>query len=83
MKTAWILSGLLAAGLNSSTGFMGGTHNLPHNALAAQVINTLFSEATPDFNDMYMIRSEDKVRQIRVYCNPSACYKFRDFQMHS
>ena len=44
----------------------------------AQVLkNTMFSEHTPGFNDLYMIETPDKGRQIVIYCNPSYCYKLR------
>lgn len=46
--------------------------------LAAQVLkNTVFSERTPGFNDLYMIETPDKGRQIVIYCNPTFCYKLR------
>ena len=83
MKTTWILAGLLIAGLNQEITDPRGQRDSTDLLLTQQVINTLFSETTPDFNDMYMIRSEDKVRQIRVYCNPTSCYKVRNFRMHS
>ena len=83
MKITWIIAAafLMAVSQSSVTAVVADTSS--GLQLAQQVTNTLFSEATPDFNDMYMIRSEDKVRQIRVYCNPSSCYKLRNFQMHS
>jgi len=44
---------------------------------AQVLINTMFSELTPGFNDLYMIETPDKGRQIVIYCNPSYCYKLR------
>ncbi len=83
MQATWIIAGLLMAGLTQQTAYTDNAREYSAPLLAQQVTNTLFSETTPDFNDMYMIRSEDKVRQIRVYCNPTSCYKFRNFRMHS
>ena len=45
--------------------------------LAQNLINTKFSEASPDFDDLYLINTPDKVRVVTVYCNPSFCYKLR------
>lgn len=39
--------------------------------------NTMFSEHSPGFNDLYMIQTPDKGRQVVIYCNPSYCYKLR------
>ncbi|MEK9711800.1 MAG: hypothetical protein VW258_04460 [Thalassolituus sp.] len=50
-----------------------GTSNLQAQVL----INTMFSERSPGFNDLYMIETPDKGRQIVIYCNPSYCYKLR------
>ena len=83
MHATWIIAGLLMAGLTQQIAYTDNAREYSAPLLAQQVTNTLFSETTPDFNDMYMIRSEDKVRQIRVYCNPTSCYKVRNFRMHS
>ncbi|MFL0806765.1 MAG: hypothetical protein K6L60_05710 [Oceanobacter sp.] len=34
-------------------------------------------EHSPDFTDLYLIESEDRFRQIHVYCNVGGCYKLR------
>jgi len=34
-------------------------------------------EHSPDFTDLYLIESEDRFRQIQVYCNSGGCYKLR------
>ena len=39
--------------------------------------STTFSELSPGFNDLYMIETSDKGRQIVIYCNPTFCYKLR------
>lgn len=39
--------------------------------------STTFSELSPGFNDLYMIETADKGRQIVIYCNPTFCYKLR------
>ena len=83
MKTTWIIAALVLMTFSQAPVLTTSEKNPINLMLAQQVTNTLFSEATPDFNDMYMIQSEDKVRLIRVYCNPSSCYKYRNFQMHS
>lgn len=41
------------------------------------LINTMFSEHSPGFNDLYMIQTPDKGREIIIYCNPSYCYKLK------
>lgn len=44
---------------------------------AQQLRSATFFERTPGFNDLYMIETPDKGRQIVIYCNPNFCYKFR------
>lgn len=43
--------------------------------------NTMFYEHSPGFNDLYMIQTPDKGRQVVIYCNPSYCYKFRGYHL--
>jgi len=47
------------------------------NLYSQVLINTMFSERSPGFNDLYMIETPDKGRQVVIYCNPSYCYKLR------
>ena len=56
-----------------SDAYIAGAGNLQAQVL----INTMFSERSPGFNDLYMIETPDKGRQIVIYCNPSYCYKLR------
>lgn len=50
---------------------------LAESSHAQLLINTMFSERTPGFNDIYMIQTPDKGREILIYCNPTYCYKLK------
>ena len=59
-----------------------GTTAIPdsssHPLLAADTIrDATRMEHSPDFTDLYLIESEDRFRQIQVYCNVGGCYKLR------
>ena len=65
-----VTSALQPAGLTPDNRIAEGSH-------AQLLINTMFSERTPGFNDIYMIQTPDKGREILIYCNPSYCYKLK------
>lgn len=39
--------------------------------------NAVFMDRSPEFTDLYLIRSADKTRKIVIYCNSAACYRLR------
>ena len=46
--------------------------------LVANLIrNATFLEVTPEFTDLYIIETQDKGREILIYCNTAYCYKYR------
>lgn len=52
--------------------------NTQHFVIAADTIrDATRMEHSPDFTDLYLIESEDRFRQIHVYCNVGGCYKLR------
>ncbi|MAD45707.1 MAG: hypothetical protein CMI02_19515 [Oceanospirillaceae bacterium] len=55
----------------------GGTVSA-HERLATNLIrNATFMEVTPEFTDLYIIETQDKGREIVIYCNSAYCYKHR------
>lgn len=44
-------------------------------AVASMIRNATFLERTPEFTDLYIIKTWDKGRQITIYCNSAYCYK--------
>lgn len=45
--------------------------------LASLIRNATFLERTPEFTDLYIIKTWDKGRHIVIYCNSAYCYKQR------
>ena len=37
--------------------------------------NSAFNDGSPGFDDLYMIKTQDKTREIIIYCNARHCYK--------
>lgn len=73
MKTIKAIPLLLLAALSLN----GGASGQPEAAVATMIRNATFMERSPDFTDLYLIRTPDKGRQILIYCNSAACYKQR------
>ncbi len=76
----WSLLGLATVLLNMTSGDMAPQSEdrmLVDAGHAQLLINTMFSEHSPGFNDIYMIQTPDKGREILIYCNPSYCYKLK------
>lgn len=46
--------------------------------LASQVYSAAFNDVSPRFDDLYIIRTQDKDREIVIYCNSNYCYKNRN-----
>lgn len=57
------------------------TPSLSEDALASQIQNAAFNDISPGFDDLYMIRTQDKGRVIVIYCNAAYCYKNRNSLM--
>jgi len=56
----------------------------PKRLLAShQIYNAAFNDVSPGFDDLYMIRTQDKGREIVIYCNAAYCYKNRNAIMTS
>ena len=55
-----------------------GTYSL---LMANQVQNAAFNDVSPGFDDLYMITTQDKGRDIVIYCNAAYCYKNRNAMM--
>jgi hypothetical protein len=50
----------------------------PHDSsrlLASQIYSAAFNEVSPAFDDLYVIKTQDKGREIIIYCNTTYCYK--------
>jgi hypothetical protein len=43
--------------------------------LASQIYSAAFNEISPAFDDLYVIKTQDKGREIIIYCNTTYCYK--------
>lgn len=50
---------------------------------AGMIRNATFMERSPEFTDLYLIRTPDNGRQIVIYCNSSACYRLRTQALHA
>ena len=46
--------------------------------LASQIYSTAFNDVSPGFDDLYVIKTQDKGREIVIYCNTTYCYKNRN-----
>jgi len=61
-----------------------GTQTAASTLLANhQIYNAAFNDVSPGFDDLYMIRTQDKGREIVIYCNAAYCYKNRNAIMTS
>tara|TARA_Y100001949_G_C15909344_1_gene296135 strand:+ start:81 stop:317 length:237 start_codon:yes stop_codon:yes gene_type:complete len=72
MRALWISFTIVIAGLLA----------VPDSTLEPLLAGDTIRDATrmehsPDFTDLYLIESEDRFRQIQVYCNVGGCYKLR------
>lgn len=55
----------------------------PFSELASQIYSAAFNDITPGFDDLYVIKTQDKGREIIIYCNVTYCYKNRNGLMTS
>ncbi|MFQ3170371.1 MAG: hypothetical protein ACI9DG_000384 [Oleispira sp.] len=51
--------------------------------LANQIYSAAFNEISPAFDDLYVIKTQDKGREIIIYCNATYCYKNHNSLMTS
>lgn len=51
--------------------------------LASQIYSAAFNDISPGFDDLYIIKTQDKGREIIIYCNTTYCYKNRNSIMTS
>jgi len=55
----------------------------PSRILASQIYSAAFNDVSPGFDDLYIIKTQDKGREIIIYCNVTYCYKNRNSIMTS
>ncbi len=53
------------------------------NLFASQIYSAAFNDVSPGFDDLYVIKTQDKGREIIIYCNTTYCYKNRNSIMTS
>lgn len=51
--------------------------------LASQIYSAAFNDISPGYDDLYVIKTQDKGREIIIYCNTMYCYKNRNAVMTS
>lgn len=51
--------------------------------LASEIYSAAFNDVSPGFDDLYVIKTQDKGREIVIYCNANYCYKNRNSIMTS
>ena len=65
--------------LSASASMSGGATQSETSLIANhQIYNAAFNDVSPGFDDLYMIRTQDKGREIVIYCNAAYCYKNRN-----
>ena len=57
------------------SGWHSGEKAADQASVASMIRNATFLERTPEFTDLYIIKTWDKGRQIVIYCNSTYCYK--------
>lgn len=58
-------------------------HPSTSHLLASQIYSAAFNDVSPGFDDLYVIKTQDKGREIVIYCNTTYCYKNRNSIMTS
>ncbi len=51
--------------------------------MASEIYSAAFNDVSPGFDDLYVIKTQDKGREIVIYCNANYCYKNRNSIMTS
>lgn len=73
------LSGIaLVALLMANASVPAGAQSSVLHLASHQIYNAAFNDVSPGFDDLYMIRTQDKGREIVIYCNAAYCYKNRN-----
>jgi hypothetical protein len=49
--------------------------------IASEIYSAAFNDVSPGFDDLYVIKTQDKGREIVIYCNANYCYKNRNSVM--
>lgn len=70
------------------TGLTSNSHTFnkglsAHQLLASQIYSAAFNDISPGYDDLYVIKTQDKGREIVIYCNTTYCYKNRNSIMTS
>jgi hypothetical protein len=60
-----------------------GNHYRASQMLASQIYSAAFNNISSRFDDLYIIKTQDKGREIIIYCNTTYCYKNRNSFMAS
>jgi hypothetical protein len=73
-----IITSLTISAVDSST-----IQYHPSKMIASQIYSAAFNDVSPGFDDLYIIKTQDKGREIIIYCNTTYCYKNRNSIMTS
>jgi hypothetical protein len=83
MKLVSVLSFAIITSLAISAADSVSTQFDPSKILASQIYSAAFNDVSPGFDDLYVIKTQDKGREIIIYCNVTYCYKNRNSIMTS
>jgi hypothetical protein len=83
MKLVSVLSFAIITSLAISAADSVSTQFDPSKILASQIYSAAFNDVSPGFDDLYVIKTKDKGREIIIYCNVTYCYKNRNSIMTS
>lgn len=84
MKTIMAaLASLLIVPLQNPVVIANGMADAVVWQVSGSIRNATFMERSPEFTDLYLIRTPDNGRQIVIYCNSSACYRLRPQALHA
>lgn len=70
-----MLTLVLMGSLSASAMFSSFPAEQAQASVASMIRNATFLERTPEFTDLYIIKTWDNGRHIVIYCNSSYCYK--------
>jgi hypothetical protein len=83
MKLVSVLSFAIITSLAISAADSVSTQFDPSKILASQIYSAAFNDVSPGFDDLYVIKTQDKGREIIIYCNVTYSYKNRNSIMTS
>ena len=78
-----LITFFMASTTQVSDGSFSNEKLLHQQWLASQVYSAAFNDISPAFDDLYVIKTQDKGREIVIYCNTTYCYKNRNALMTS